>query len=94
MSNNNIVRDMLTVLDRYEARTLTATQTETALERYAQALEGIGLKEIHRIRELTYQLVKSDFAIGEEEFINEKSVASAIFDLRSFLRTIPNAKAT
>ena len=76
----------------YEAGELTPVQVESLIESQSQALECISLNEIHVFRHLAFQLVKSDFSVGEQEFIDEKSVSAALQELREFISKLTNAQ--
>ena len=90
MSNFSIIERMQGLVDSYQAKSLTATQVEGALETSMEALERIQTRHIHEMRHLTYRLVTSDFSVGEEVFYSAESVDVVIKDLRAFISGLPS----
>ena len=79
---------MMRVLDDYEGKLITPERVEQSLESHMQALEGIGLSSIHKVRTLTYRLVAAHLSDGELEFKNDEKVADVLAELRDFLRSL------
>lgn len=79
---------MMRVLDDYEGNLITPERVEQSLESHMQALEGIGLSSIQRVRTLTYRLVAAHLSDGELEFKDDERVADVIAELRGFLRSL------
>jgi hypothetical protein len=90
MSNLGLINRMQHVLDEYEAGLLSSEQVEWALEFHMRGIEGVGLSVIDYSRDLAYRLVASHRSDGMEDFIDTKSVSEVLFELRLFLRTLPD----
>ena len=91
MANSDIVRRMRQIIDDHEAGRITSSDVEREIEKHMQALEGIGLPEIHESRNLTYRLVTSWFNDGDEQYGNEEDVADVRAKMRDFFRALPDA---
>jgi hypothetical protein len=82
---------MLQIVDDHEAGRITSSEVEHEIENHMQAMERIGLPEIHQSRNLTYRLVTSWFTDGDEEFGVEEDVAEVRVKMRDFFRSLPGA---
>jgi hypothetical protein len=76
------------LIDRFEARELSATEVENAIESHVQALEGIDLKAIHEARHLCYRLVVSDLTEIERELVDGEEVSTVLKAFRHFLDSL------
>jgi hypothetical protein len=90
MANSDIIASMLRVVDDYAARRVSPEEVETSLESCVQALEGIGLPHIHRIRAFTHRLMSAHLSDGEMEFKDDERVETVLCELRDFLRSLPS----
>jgi hypothetical protein len=91
MANSDIVWRMLQIIDDHEAGRITSSEAEHEIENHMQAMERIGLPEIHQSRNLTYRLVTSWFRDGDEEYGVEEDAADVRAKMRDFLRSLPGA---
>jgi hypothetical protein len=91
MAHSDIVRRMLQIIDDHEAGRITSSDVERGIENHMQAMEGIGLPEIHESRNLTYRLVISWFNNGDEQYGNEEDAAGVRAKMRDFFRALPDA---
>ena len=89
MSNTRIIENMKDVLNMYKNKNYSATEVESTLENYLEALDRIQQKEIDQLRQLTYKLVTSDFTMGEEEFTDEPKVEEVLLELEQFIENLP-----
>jgi hypothetical protein len=89
MANSDIITSMLRTLDDYEASRISPEEVEKSLESHMQALEGIALPSIHRVRTFAHRLVAAHLTDGEIEFKDDERVQTVLADLRGFLRSIP-----
>lgn len=80
---------MQETLDRYEKGELSPVEVEESMESNIQALEIIGSKEISRSRELSYQLVRSNFCNEEDGFQDEPKTKDILREYRMFLDNLP-----
>ena len=75
-------------LQEFEARRLTATEIESAVEYSIQAMEGITQREVEVTRDLTYRLVVAD-AEDESPLPNSgPDVTTALQALREKIRQL------
>ena len=88
MANSSIIHHMMYVLDRYQAKTIRASEVEVFLDQYAQALEGLSPILLHLVRLRTAQLVRSELADGNTPPLEEISSAAALEQLRALVRSL------
>ena len=89
MANPDIIARMQHILDDYEAGRILPEQVERSLEFHMQALEGIGLQSIHRVRTFSHRLVSAHLSDGEQEFRDDERVSTVVSELRRFLSSLP-----
>lgn len=91
MSNIDLIARMSQVLDEYEAGRLSSLKVERAIQAYIGSMEGIDLRTIHQSGDLTFRLVSAlppEEAVG---FIGTEDVHAVLYDLRRFLRSLPES---
>ncbi len=93
MANSDLIAKMQSVVDDYEVGRILPEQVEQALEFHMQALEGVDLPAIHKVRSFSYRLVAAHLADGEQEFRGDERVSTVLAELRCFLHSLPAASS-
>ena len=93
MANFHIVARMNRLLDAFERGECQPYEFETAIQFHMDALEALPYQRIKDADDLCYRLVTAHFTDGEEEFIDQESVAAVLRDFRTFLTSLSGGGA-
>ena len=92
MANSDIIRRMLALVDGHELGSRTSDEVETEIENHMNALEQVGLRDLHASRELAYRLVIADLSEIGDGFEIQEDATQVRAEMRDFLRSLPGAE--
>lgn len=89
MANRDIIARMDVILDDYEAGRICPEDVERSIRFHVEALEALPYKFIKEADDLCARLVTAHMFMGEDEFIDNESVAKVLKAFRIFLASLP-----